>query len=120
MKIYKCFVFDAAHYLPEYEGKCAQLHGHRWKVEIGLVGDTDHKTGMVLDFSTLKEIITPMLDKLDHHLINDIIPNPTAENIVMWLKWQIAVTTINTKLAVIRVWETEDSYAEWTRWDATF
>jgi 6-pyruvoyltetrahydropterin/6-carboxytetrahydropterin synthase len=115
MKVCRCFEFDAAHKLPEYEGKCANLHGHHWKVEIELTGDIDNKTGMVLDFNDLKTIINPMIDKLDHHYLNDMIPNPTAENIVMWFRWELAVTSINAKLSKIRVYETNNSYAEWER-----
>ena len=79
--------FDAAHYLPDYVGKCHNMHGHTYKLIIEIEGTKDSKTGMIEDFVTFKKFIqTQIVNKLDHHLINDIIPNPTAENISDWIK----------------------------------
>ena len=107
--------FDAAHYLPGYDGKCANLHGHHWVVELGVKGSLDEQTGMVVDFTVLKFFLSQIQANLDHHLLNDVLPNPTAENLVFYIKskfyeqlWGLE----GVKLDFIRVWETEDSMAE--------
>ena len=69
--------FDASHYLPKHEGKCANLHGHTWTVEASILGEKLNDQGMVVDFGDVKAI----LRQFDHHHINDILPIPTAENI---------------------------------------
>jgi len=93
--------FDAAHYLPNYEGKCANLHGHRWTVKVILVGFSNPDTGMLMDFTKIKEII----DKLDHKLLNDIIKNPTAENIAEWI-----YNRFPRKIVIkVELWETPNS-----------
>lgn len=65
--------FDSAHFLSGYEGKCSNIHGHRWKVEIE-VGNESLSTegqirGMIIDFSDLKKDLKKLTDKLDHCLI---------------------------------------------------
>ena len=72
--------FDSAHWLPDYDGACGNLHGHTWKVAVIIEGEPNDK-GMVVDFREVKQII----NVLDHRCLNDIIPNPTAENIALWL-----------------------------------
>lgn len=81
--------FDAAHYLPNYPGKCANLHGHTYRTIIEIEGEINEKTGMLIDFTTLKKEVHRIIDKLDHTLLNNIIPNPTAENIAKWIKFQL-------------------------------
>lgn len=65
--------FDSAHFLAGYEGKCSNIHGHRWKVEVEVMTDklnTDKQlNGMYVDFGTLKEDLGKMVDELDHSLI---------------------------------------------------
>lgn len=115
--------FDAAHFLPFYKGKCANTHGHHWEVEIGVTGSINLDDGMVIDFTELKGFLQWIEDKFDHKLINDIIANPTAENILLFIKEeaQIRVNTPGScggfsrwvKLEFIKVWETKDSCVEW-------
>lgn len=65
--------FDSAHFLSGYEGKCANIHGHRWSVEIETGRDTlniDGNTrGMIVDFSVLKNDLRQITDDMDHCLI---------------------------------------------------
>ena len=65
--------FDAVHFLKDYEGKCANIHGHRWRIVAEIEGDDlveeGHAKGMVLDFSDLKEDLKTLCDELDHILI---------------------------------------------------
>lgn len=87
MFVLKEFEFDAAHYLPEYNGKCERLHGHTYKLVVKVEGTPD-KEGMVIDFIRLKNIVKEeVLSKLDHACLNDILKQPSAENISVWV-WQ--------------------------------
>lgn len=65
--------FDSAHFLAQYVGKCGNIHGHRWRVEIEVQSETLVKggqlDGMVVDFSDLKKDVKDMIDYYDHALI---------------------------------------------------
>ncbi len=77
--------FSAAHSLRNYNGKCENLHGHNWKVEVTLASEVLNELGMVMDFTELKERLEGVIESLDHKCLNDIRPfdkiNPTTENI---------------------------------------
>lgn len=107
--------FDAAHLLPNYEGKCRNLHGHRWEVEVGVRGFINQDTGMVIDFSIIKQGIKPLVDLLDHNFLNTLIENPTAENlavqILKWIKRNIKLPN-TCEIYFVKVWESPTSYAE--------
>lgn len=89
VELYKDFRFEAAHRLPNVpEGhKCARLHGHSFLVRLTVDGDVDPHTGWVMDFDDIKNAFKPLLDKLDHHYLNDIegLENPTSEVLVKWI-----------------------------------
>ena len=59
--------FDAAHFLTNYEGKCKNIHGHRWKVVLSINGDLDN--GMVCDFNIIKKDLKELCDYFDHSFI---------------------------------------------------
>ena len=65
--------FDSAHFLSGYRGKCANLHGHRWTVEVEagaeVLQETGEKRGMVIDFGDLKSAVRSLADFYDHALI---------------------------------------------------
>ena len=98
MKIYKDITFEAAHLLPNVpkDHKCRQLHGHSFKVRITLDGPVDKSIGWVEDFADLKKAFDPILQKLDHHYLNEIagLENPTSENLVKWI-WERLKPNIN-------------------------
>jgi len=73
----------AAHKLPNYEGKCRNLHGHNWYITVhcSCRDDALDDHDMVIDFTEIKKIV----NQLDHVFLNDFIENPTAENIAKWL-----------------------------------
>lgn len=111
MIVLKEFEFDAAHYLPEYNGKCERLHGHTYKLVVKVQGTPDHE-GMVIDFIRLKNIVKEnVLVHLDHACINDILPQPSAENISVWVwnKLKDLLHGDNYDLYVVEVWETKTS-----------
>ena len=73
--------FDAAHHLLNYDGKCANVHGHQWRVKFE-IETKELFRDMVIDFTALKEIA----NKLDHKNLNDVLKfNPTSENIAKYL-----------------------------------
>lgn len=66
----RMFEFDAAHRLLFHDGKCKHLHGHRYTVEIDLLGDSDNSKGMVVDFGIVKKTIGEWIDaNLDHNIL---------------------------------------------------
>jgi len=118
--ICKKFHFDAAHRLPNYEGQCANLHGHRWEVEVEIAGEIDSKTGMIVDFGILKSMVKEtFLDEFDHSYLNNHSLNPTVENllrlIVAYLRTTIGIGEMVPFLRLVRVrlYESPDAYAEW-------
>lgn len=89
MIIYKVFSFDSAHYLPFVPSghKCGKMHGHTYQLKVFLEGEPGVETGWILDYTDLKNGIKPIIDLLDHQLLNEIpgLENPTSENISIWL-----------------------------------
>lgn len=114
------FSFEAAHFLPRYEGKCKHMHGHRWEVEVKLEGQIDPSSGMILDFSLLKKDMTAeFLELYDHKVLNDFFENPTAENIASRIFNRLRARAGTgegvlgkVNLTSVKVWESPDSYAE--------
>jgi len=89
MIIYKKFVFDAAHFLPNVpEGhKCKNMHGHTYGLTLFIEGKIKQPEGWLMDYADLKAGVKPVLDRLDHHCLNDIpgLENPTSEILAEWL-----------------------------------
>lgn len=88
MEIYKEFAFDAAHFLPHVppSHKCRAMHGHTYHLRVYVKGSPSEKPGWIMDFKELKDLVTALVDQLDHSLINNVkgLENPTAENITIW------------------------------------
>ena len=111
MLITKEFTFDAAHYLALYKGKCEKMHGHTYKMHVTVKGEVK-KDGMVYDFVELKKLVrTKIIDHLDHAVLNDVINNPSAENICIWVWDQLSDTFKGVDLHEVKVWETPTSFA---------
>lgn len=93
MEIYKEFSFDSAHFLPNVPDghKCKEMHGHTYRLKVFIKGELDPELGWIMDFKDLKEALLPVIEQLDHKLINNIkgLQNPTAENITIWIWKQI-------------------------------
>ena len=77
--------FSAAHYLKNYPGKCAQVHGHNYKVQVTVEGETLDHLGMLIEFEVIKQAVKKWIDLFDHGFLNEIPPfdnnNPSAENL---------------------------------------
>ncbi|MCM8796507.1 MAG: 6-carboxytetrahydropterin synthase QueD [Candidatus Omnitrophica bacterium] len=106
-------VFSAAHNLRAYKGKCEELHGHNWKVEVIASRDKLDKTGMLLDFKYLKKKLNVCLEKLDHKYLNRLAcfrkVNPTSENIAQYIYSTLKPEIPELKSVV--VWENSASCA---------
>jgi 6-pyruvoyltetrahydropterin/6-carboxytetrahydropterin synthase len=101
------FHFAAAHRLPRYDGPCSRMHGHNYRVVVRVEGEVDPKSGMVADFGRIKEIVQEhVLSRADHRTLNDVLENPTAENIARWIFETVAPHLPG--LAEIRLYEVPD------------
>lgn len=117
-RIGKTFKFEAAHNLPDHDGKCATLHGHSYEVEVvlesaELLGNSA-KDGMLLDFGDLKDAVAPLIDLLDHNgLVQDVIRmRSTAENIARWFQVRLD-SDLDAMVHSVRVSETRSTFAEY-------
>lgn len=103
--------FSAAHYLRGYNGKCSQLHGHNWKVQVFLTGNTLNDMGMIIDFQELKKLLNIILDRLDHFCLNDLDifakVNPTSENIAYFIFHELTKKSLPGKISRVVVWESK-------------
>jgi len=104
--ITKEFKFEAAHALPHLGPfhPCSRVHGHSYRFTVECTGDTD-KRGFVIDYKEISEVVDPIVEKLDHQFLNDVISlPPSTENLAKWLYDQIE--TRITILSGIVVFET--------------
>ena len=105
--------FSSAHNLRGYKGKCEELHGHNWKVEVVVKSGRLDKIGMVIDFKLLKEALYKLLERLDHKYLNNIAyfkkVNPTSENIAKYIYDELK--TKITELYSVTVWESDKASA---------
>lgn len=109
----KEFSFDAAHYLPFHDGKCKFIHGHTYHMAVTVRNVIDLGSGMVMDFSKLKDAVTSnVLDKFDHGFLNEFVPYSTCECLIFWI-WRELSKDVKG-LYKIRLQETDGSYAELT------
>ena len=113
--------FAAGHALRNYRGRCENVHGHNWRIEITVTGEKLDSAGMLVDFIELKRLIDDAVDPLDHRFLNEIPPfdtvNPSAENIAEHLYGRISsgLEGANDRAPVtvsqVKVWETDDAAA---------
>lgn len=115
--ISKMYKFEAAHILPRHPGKCSNMHGHSWKVEVCISGEIMKETGFVMDFNDLDEWVEPIIRRFDHRLLNCFVRYPSSEYMAMHichlLEGMMPFEYRDTcdKL-VVRVSETEKCWAE--------
>ncbi len=89
MILYKHFTFDSAHFLPNLPNghSCKELHGHTYHLTVFVEGDVLKEEGWVLDFKDFKKVIGPVINSIDHKLLNNIdgLQNPTSELLAIWI-----------------------------------
>ncbi|WP_256009695.1 6-carboxytetrahydropterin synthase QueD [Desertivirga xinjiangensis] len=111
MILYKQFTFDAAHFLTKVpkNHKCKQLHGHTYHLTVFVEGEVKEEEGWVIDFYDLKSAVNPVLNQLDHQLLNDVegLSNPTSELLAIWI-WR-KIKPVIPQLKKIELKETPTS-----------
>ncbi|KGQ42295.1 6-carboxy-5,6,7,8-tetrahydropterin synthase [Gallibacterium anatis] len=138
LKVAKEFSFDMAHLLDGHDGKCQNLHGHTYKLQVIVSGETEDngaKKGMVIDFADLKRAVNELIiSPMDHAFIYDqsseretkiaqllqqlnsktfALPvRSTAENLVQFI-FQRLQENVSFHLHSVRLWETPTSFAEY-------
>jgi 6-pyruvoyltetrahydropterin/6-carboxytetrahydropterin synthase len=119
MQIRKHFRFEAAHTLPFHPGKCARMHGHSYSLEVGVRGPLRTEgpaCGMIEDFDEIRRVVREaVIEPLDHQTLNELIENPTAERIVLWI-WR-RLEPLVAGLDELVLWETPNSCAVLRRED---
>ncbi|MDK4681247.1 6-carboxytetrahydropterin synthase QueD [Kingella negevensis] len=138
-KTAKEFSFDMAHMLDGHDGKCQNLHGHTYILQVEITGslhETGAKKGMVMDFADLKaQVKTHILDKMDHAFIYDItseresqvaqllnqlnsktygIPTRTTAEEMTRHIYNVLKTQAQLPISLVRLWETPTSYCEYS------
>ena len=109
--------FAAAHNLNNFRGKCENLHGHNWKIEVVLRGRQLDASGVLVDFGEVKHLTRELLAELDHHYLNDLPyfqdQNPSSENIARFLFERLAERLDNEDRWMYRVsaWESDNACA---------
>ncbi len=109
--------FAAAHNLKDFRGKCENLHGHNWKVEVCLRGKRLEQNGILLDFAEVKAATREALEELDHKYLNElpffIQENPSSENIARFLFEKLSAKLDNDDhwLHSVSAWESADACA---------
>jgi len=112
--------FAAAHQLKEYEGKCENLHGHNWRVQVMVKTDRLNSIGLGIDFKILKNILNEIVSQLDHTVLNNISPfnvkNPSSENLACFIFEEFLKRLDKKTLQMdwVRVWESSTAFAQYS------
>jgi len=115
--------FAAGHYLRNYRGKCENPHGHNYKVRVTLAGEELDNAGLLLDFKDLRDVMRPVIDRLDHQMINDLEPfterNPSAENLARYFFDEANIrlkkaTNGRVRVKDVTVFETDTTTAKYS------
>ena len=110
--------FAAGHALRNYRGKCENVHGHNYRVQVTFSGPELDSIGLLVDFVEVKKLMGAVVDRLDHQFLNELPPfdvlNPSAENIAKYFYDEISGGLGQSKpvrLGEVRIWETDSSSA---------
>jgi 6-pyruvoyltetrahydropterin/6-carboxytetrahydropterin synthase len=113
--------FAAGHSLREYKGKCENVHGHNYRIQVTVEGEKLNRIGLLVDFVDLKRAVRATCERLDHQFINDLEPftilNPSAENLAKYLYDEVTALLDLSKsdppvrISQVKVWETDTSIA---------
>jgi 6-pyruvoyltetrahydropterin/6-carboxytetrahydropterin synthase len=107
--------FSAAHMLAAIGGKCEELHGHNFRVEVSVIAQDLDSSGILIDFRLVKKWLAEIFDKLDHKHLNELsiftTTNPSSENIAKYIyeELQLKVQRAEIKVGRVKVWESESS-----------
>ena len=107
--------FAAAHILKEIGGKCEDLHGHNFLVEVTVAGEALNNEELLIDFRDLKRWTNEILDGLDHKYLNEIEAfqgiNPSSERVAKYIHDRLApqVQAANLQVTCVTVWESDNA-----------
>ncbi len=107
--------FSAAHMLAAIGGKCEELHGHNFRVEVTVAAPDLNHSGILIDFRDVKKWLQEILDNLDHKHLNELSffaeINPSSENIAQYIYREMKLKTQQAEVKVVRVkvWESENA-----------
>lgn len=140
IRLTRLFSFEMAHALQGYDGPCSNIHGHTYRLEVTVIGtpiaDEAHpRNGMVLDFRDLKQLVQKtVVEEVDHalllhtgsppklvemlrqfrHKLVLTAYQPTCENMLLDFSTRLrSVMPLNMQLFSLKLWETQNSFAEW-------
>ncbi len=109
--------FSAAHQLRGYKGKCEELHGHNWKVQVHVTATKLNEIDIAIDFHDLKAYTNEIIKQLDHSMLNEIFPfteiNPSSENIARWIFESLKkkINDDDIRVSAVTVWESDTASA---------
>jgi 6-pyruvoyltetrahydropterin/6-carboxytetrahydropterin synthase len=111
------YTFAAGHALRGYKGKCENVHGHNYKIQVTVAGEKLNSIGLLMDFVDLRAAIKSLVDRLDHRFLNDLPPfdqlNPSAENLAKYFYdgLEPQVREQGNRVSAVKVWETDTTSA---------
>lgn len=119
LSVTKKFTFEAAHHLPNHDGKCRRPHGHSYILYVTISGERHtkgSKQGMISDYGDIKSIVNEfVIDKFDHQNLNDIFGDmpTTAENLALQIFTMLESEKFgdNARVTKIILYETESNFA---------
>lgn len=109
--------FGAAHQLRNYQGKCENLHGHNWKIEVCVKGENLNEDGLLVDFKVIKDKTKAVIEELDHKFLNDLECfrdiNPSSENIARYIYESLKMDLNDNRIKVssVTAWESDNACA---------
>ena len=113
--------FSSGHALRGYQGKCENVHGHNYRVQVTLAGPQLDSIGLLVDFTELKRVVRGIIAEIDHQFLNDLEPfktvNPSAENLAKYfydeMNRQLTVLPAGAGITEVTVWETDTASAQY-------
>ena len=111
------YEFAAGHALRGYKGKCENVHGHNYKLQVIVEGEQLNSIGLLMDFVELRAGIRRLVERLDHRFLNELAPfdqiNPSAENLAFYFGEELAskIAEQGLRLQAVTVWESDTTSA---------
>lgn len=105
--------FSSAHQLRGYKGKCENIHGHNWKVQVSVKSKTLNDIDLAMDFHDIKHLLAEVIKTLDHKLLNDVPPfdkiNPSSENLAKFIYDELSKKLAGSTVSMdeVTVWESD-------------